>query len=98
MAARNGALYFFNAAKGLNDNKAAGKHSAAKDMMEQFQMKPTRTVMIGDTTHDAEVAKHLGVDCILVSSGHHSRDRLIKKDCPVFDSLGALSAPLELAR
>jgi phosphoglycolate phosphatase len=98
MAARNGALNFFNAAKGLDDNKAAGKHSAAKDMMEQFQMKPTRTVMIGDTTHDAEVAKHLGVDCILVSSGHHSRDRLIKKDCLVFDSLSALSAPLELAR
>jgi phosphoglycolate phosphatase len=98
MTSRRGALDFFDAAKGLHDNKAAGKHGAAQDMMEQFQLQPARTVMIGDTTHDADVARHLGVDCILVSSGHHSRDRLILKDCPVVDSLSALSGPLELDR
>jgi phosphoglycolate phosphatase len=98
MTARRGALDFFDAAKGLHDNKAAGKHVAAKDMMEQFQLQPAKTVMIGDTTHDADVARHLGVDCILVSSGHHSRDRLIQRDCPVVDSLSALSEALQLSR
>ncbi|HET9132238.1 MAG TPA: HAD hydrolase-like protein, partial [Terriglobia bacterium] len=60
------------------------------------QLNPTKTVMIGDTTHDADVARHLGVDCILLSSGHHSRGRLIQKDVPVLDSLTALSTPLGL--
>jgi len=98
MTARCGALNFFDAAKGLNDNYAAGKHSAAREMMKQFQLMADRTVMIGDTTHDADVAQHLGVDCILVASGHHSRERLSKKDCRVFDSLSALSKHLELPR
>jgi len=98
MTTRRGALKFFDAAKGLHDNKAAGKHSAAKDMVEQFQLQPARTVMIGDTTHDADVARHLGVECILVTSGHHSRDRLIQKGCPVVDSLSALSESLQLSR
>jgi len=98
MTARCGALNFFNAAKGLRDNYASGKHNAAREIMEQFQLSADRTVMIGDTTHDADVAQHLGVDCILLSSGHHSRERLSKKDCRVFDSLSALSEQLELSR
>ena len=32
--------------------------------------------MIGDTTHDYEVAKHLGFKCILISDGHQSEERL----------------------
>ena len=90
MTARCGALTFFDAAKGLNDNWATGKHGAARELMEQFRLPADKTVMIGDTTHDADVAQHLGVDCILVSSGHHSRQRLSKKNCRVVDSLNEL--------
>jgi phosphoglycolate phosphatase len=98
MAARSHALNLFDAAQGLHDNQAAGKHDAARNLIEQYQLKPEKTIMIGDTTHDADVARHLGLDCILLSAGHHSRSRLIQKDFPVFDSLSALSAPLQLVR
>jgi phosphoglycolate phosphatase len=32
--------------------------------------------MVGDTIHDSEVAKAMGIDCVLVENGHVSRERL----------------------
>ena len=54
-----------------------------------------RALMIGDTDHDAEVAAAMGVDCVLVASGHQSRERLEKCNCiavvdTVKDVLGLL--------
>jgi phosphoglycolate phosphatase len=98
MVARSSALQLFDAAHGLQDKQAAGKHVAASVLMEKYQLNPGKTVMIGDTTHDADVARHLGVDCILLSGGHHSRERLIQKEVLVLDSLDALSIPLELTQ
>ena len=34
------------------------------------------TVMLGDTTHDAECAVFAGADVILVAAGHQSYERL----------------------
>ena len=55
--------------------------------------------MIGDTLHDAEVARAMGTRCMLVARGHHSRETLLTAGVPVADTLldaGAgrlLSAP-----
>ena len=38
-------------------------------------------LMIGDTDHDAEVAAAMGVDCVLVATGHQNRERLEKCSC-----------------
>ena len=38
-------------------------------------------LMIGDTDHDSEVAAAMGVDCVLVASGHQSRARLEACNC-----------------
>ena len=38
-------------------------------------------LMIGDTDHDAEVAAAMGVDCVLLSCGHQSREKLEKCRC-----------------
>jgi phosphoglycolate phosphatase len=46
--------------------------------------------MIGDTVHDYEVAQAMGTDCILISSGHNSRERLENTGALVLDS------PLEI--
>ena len=40
-----------------------------------------RALMIGDTDHDAEVAAAMGIDCVLVASGHQNRDKLEKCNC-----------------
>lgn len=45
-------------------------------------------LMIGDTEHDAHVAKVIGADCILLASGHRPRTELERADCLfVADSL-----------
>lgn len=50
--------------------------------------------MVGDTIHDAEVAKALGAQCVLYTGGHQSRERLAAV-CPhVIDRLDALPALL----
>ena len=42
-------------------------------------------LIIGDTSHDFEVAKLLNINCILFSSGHYSKKRLIKNNCLIVD-------------
>lgn len=37
-----------------------------------------RVLFVGDTDHDAQVAAAIGADCILVASGHQSRETLQK--------------------
>ena len=44
-------------------------------------------VFIGDTLHDAEVARELGGRCVLVSCGHQMPDRLAAAGCPVAATL-----------
>ena len=43
--------------------------------------------MIGDSLHDAEVARALGTRCILVARGHQSRETLLQAGVPVVASL-----------
>ena len=52
---------------------------------------PKDCIMIGDTCHDKEVADQMGVDCILVSSGHEAKERLQKVCGKVVDSIKEVS-------
>lgn len=44
-------------------------------------------VLIGDTDHDAEVVRSLGIDCILIPEGFQAQIRLESADFPVVKSL-----------
>lgn len=90
MVQRAGALEFFTAAHGLDNMMVAGKQRAAEDLVRRYGLNPSSTIVIGDTTHDADMARHIGADCMLLASGHHSRDRLGAAKFPLFDSLSAL--------
>ena len=46
--------------------------------------------MIGDTNHDFEVARELGIRCILVADGHQSEERLKETGAEVVSSLSEL--------
>lgn len=49
---------------------------------------PAQTaVLVGDTLHDAEVARACGIGCILVSFGHYNHTRLQSAGVPVADSM-----------
>jgi phosphoglycolate phosphatase len=45
-----------------------------QELMAQFDVRPARTLMIGDTTHDLQMARNAGADCVAVSYGAHERE------------------------
>lgn len=83
---------YFEDIFGINDHFAHGKVDLALQAMQQCGFKPENTCLIGDTLHDAEVAKQLGTDCILVADGHQSAVRLATSGFRVIDSLKEISA------
>ncbi len=47
-------------------------------------------VMIGDTLHDLEVARTMGVRCILVSCGHQDKEILLENHNEVYDDIRSI--------
>ncbi len=46
------------------------------ELMDELDVLPERTVMIGDTTHDLQMAINAGVDAVGVTHGAHPEDQL----------------------
>jgi phosphoglycolate phosphatase len=62
-------------------------------VMEFTGVAPYRTVMIGDTTHDLELAANAGVEAIAVTYGAHRRETLLtRRAIAIVDSVAQLSA------
>lgn len=80
----------FEALVGLDDHYAAGKIDVGQKWMKQSDVDPLRALLVGDTDHDVEVARALGVQCVLVPSGHQSTARLARTGAEVLPSLAAL--------
>ncbi|MHB8852121.1 MAG: HAD family hydrolase, partial [Ignavibacteriaceae bacterium] len=76
-------LYLF----GLDNIYAASKIDLGKKLMKKLQVDFKNILLIGDTIHDFDVAKEIGADCMLISNGHQSKDRLLTCGVPVLDSL-----------
>ena len=77
-----------SALRGLFDATRTADETASKpdprmliELMDEFQVAPERTVMIGDTTHDLQLARNAGTASIGVSYGAH--------DHSLFDGFGA---------
>ncbi len=68
----------FEKIEAATDYEAGSKIDRAKALMQSQGIDPAECVMIGDTLHDLDTAKALGVDCILYSKGHTSYDVLKK--------------------
>jgi len=76
---------YFDEILGISDIYAASKTAVGKDYIERI--KPKKALFIGDTIHDKEVADALGIDCLLIAKGHHSKQTLINTGVKVIDSL-----------
>lgn len=74
----------------LDNIYADSKLEIALEFFDKFEGSKNECIMIGDTTHDAEVAGGAEIDCILVSCGHMSRQRLEKTGCTVLDDMNSL--------
>lgn len=59
------------------DNKLAGsKVDRGHELIHLSEIPKSETVIIGDTLHDLEVARALGIDAVLISHGHQCPTRL----------------------
>jgi phosphoglycolate phosphatase len=78
---------FFTIIQGQDNHHAAGKMDLAKAFLETCLLHPLELLLVGDTTHDSDIARELGINCILIPNGHQSRKRLENTGYPVIDSL-----------
>ena len=86
----------FTEVVGRSERDETARIATGRALLERLDAEPCRTLLIGDTVHDFEVAAALGTDCILVSHGHHSRDRLQAVHHDVVPSLRPLTQRPEL--
>lgn len=92
-----GLLDYFIEVAGLDNDRAESKVETGKELLKRHQIDAQKTVLFGDTLHDFEVAKALGVDCILIAHGHQSKARLesgVQAEALVVESVAALVASL----
>ncbi len=89
---------FFTGIIGLDNHYAYSKVERGLAWMAALPCTPAEVLFVGDTLHDAEVAKALGCDCILIPGGHQSIRRLKQAGVPVLDSLAELGRHLRINR
>ena len=85
--AQRGVTKYFDRLLGLGDIYAKSKVEVGLQYMRTCGQDPANVVMIGDSVHDYEVAKALGVQCVLQSSGHQPPETLRATGAPVVPGL-----------
>jgi phosphoglycolate phosphatase len=82
--------HFFEKVVGLDDHYAVSKIDNGHRLMKDHNLNAERTLLIGDTIHDFEVASALNCHCILVANGHQSKERLEKTGMKVVNNLSEI--------
>jgi phosphoglycolate phosphatase len=83
---------YFDEVLGISDIYASSKSEIGLEFMKRNRVKSA--LLIGDTEHDFETAKLLNADCVLISGGHQSRERLLKLGVLVLHDISEVSAIL----
>jgi phosphoglycolate phosphatase len=81
---------FFEGMFGLDNNFAVSKVDVGLRLMNQYNLLPEETLLIGDTVHDSDVAKAIGCRCILIANGHQSKKRIETTGATVIKNLAEL--------
>lgn len=77
----------FDDVVGADDHYARGKAEHGKRWLARSGRSGREGLMVGDTLHDFEVAREVGLHAALVTIGSHNRARLAPTGAPVYDSL-----------
>ena len=86
-----GLTVYFARVVGADNAYGDGKIGCGQRHLEQLGHEPSRVLLVGDTLHDMAVAAAMGVDCVLVPSGHQGRQRLVAGGVRVVDDLQHLA-------
>ncbi|MEN8172740.1 MAG: HAD family hydrolase [Chloroflexota bacterium] len=90
--AHYGLKKYFHRIVGLSDYYANGKIDSGRKLVSELDVSADSILLIGDTIHDYEVAQSIGIDCVLFSGGHQSKERLDQCGTPVVENLVDLLA------
>ncbi len=82
-----GIKHFFEYIYGLDDHYAGGKTEQGKELLKKTALPENEIILIGDTTHDCEVANVLGINALMVSYGHHTEKKLKKYNFSIVSSI-----------
>lgn len=88
-----GLLHAFHATRCGEESASKPAPDMLHDLMRVLDAKPARTLMIGDTTHDLQMATGAGVASLAVCYGAHPRVQLEE-----FSPLACISSPEELTQ
>lgn len=67
---------FFHDTKTADESRAKPHPQMLQELMDSWRVPANKMLMIGDTTHDLQMAKSAGVDSIAVTYGAHSKEKL----------------------
>lgn len=81
--------YFITIA-GLNDHYAISKVKRGKDLLASLGLEPYEILLVGDTVHDYEVSKEIGCDCLLISNGHQSCQRISNCNTTIIETISEI--------
>ncbi len=90
ITAKFGLTQYMSNIVGLDHIYATGKVDLGKELMLKLEGGKKDSLLIGDTLHDCEVAKEIGAESVLISSGHQSKERLQQCGVKVFDNFDVL--------
>lgn len=85
---------FFSGVLGSDNVYAHGKLEQGRRWMAQLGLDPSAVLLVGDTTHDFEVAEAIRCRCVLIANGYHPRVKLQRCRAPVLEDLATLPAHL----
>lgn len=82
--------HFFDQVAGIAHDRGDSKIQEGIDLANIMGVTGEDITIIGDSSHDAEVARELSARCILVARGGESRRRLESNGFPVVESFQSL--------
>ncbi len=74
----SGMKHFFHATRTAEQTFSKPNPAMLFELMEELAVKPARTLMVGDTTHDLLLAQNAGVDVVAVGHGAHPPEQLLE--------------------
>ena len=78
---------FFCFIDGAKDIEARGKNERAHEHLSEMGINPADALLVGDTSHDWEVAQIIGCRSLLFTRGHVETDRLKRDGSTLITSL-----------
>lgn len=82
---------YFDFVVGSDNIYAGGKTHLGLKLIQKLNLSGNEILFVGDTLHDYEVAKAMGVNVVLIADGHQAKSKLTNNGALVLDNLTELN-------